>query len=169
MASRQDEVNFTGAFKYLCRDLNGRRVQSYECALALANSQRGGRHCSSHLLPCCDIVILRSTIDVSRLFQKHGLSEYEVFVLLLTWQHCNTAAIYHSHSSGRPRAHLQSNTLCSLRNKQKSNTTVFNEWQSTMLYVSFRKESSAGGSYKFRFANSRAGSGSPKTIKNFCM
>ena len=25
----------------------------------------------------------------------------------MTWQHCNTAAIFHTHSSGRPRVHLQ--------------------------------------------------------------
>lgn len=123
MASRQDDVNFTGAFKYLCRDLNGRRVQCYECAFALANSQRGGRHCSSHLLPCCDIVILGSNIDVSRLFYKHGLSEYEVFALLMTWQHCNTAALYHTHSSGRPRVHLQL-TLFVVKETNKNQTQM---------------------------------------------
>jgi hypothetical protein len=75
---------------------------------------------------------------VSRLFKKHGLSEYEVFALLMTWQHCNTAAIFHTHSSGR--------LFVVNAKKQNSNTTLFNEWQSKTLYLSIPKESSAGSS-----------------------
>jgi len=30
-----------------------------------------------------------------------------MFALLMTWQHCNTAALFNTHSCGRPRVHLQ--------------------------------------------------------------